>query len=369
MNFKNLLRGTFIFTFWTFLFFLWFHWFLLTNWDFDIFLGYHWQYIFQQWWYGGWVIQGSYYWIFVLSLFFAIPVWLMGFFFLASINYTQLMEKLFWDWIYQKKTKKVQEQSKKIRVRKKKSYKEIRPKPLTAMMSAAQAPVASSVDQEPGFFMDASSRRASDETPHFSHRELPEDLASSSPFASAGNFPGGEQTMMVEPSIEPLHEDLEAIMKKAGTQVQKAVHLGEDLIDYVAFGQKDAYLILLDSEPGDWLADEERFNDEDPLWFSESSHRVSPLTVLRRAADRLKTTLDQEGISLTSHILLVKTKGNIINAEDMKDVWKEMNVTVARTDVGMPEELPSFTDAFPTDVEPMSEDVFASIETALGKEE
>ena len=125
----------------------------------------------------------------------------------------------------------------------------------------------------------------------------------------------------------------------------------------------------MDSEPGDWLADEERFNDEDPLWFSESSHRVSPLTVLRRAADRLKTTLDQEGISLTSHILLVKTKGNIITAEDMKDVWKEMNVTVARTDVGMPEELPSFTDAFPTDVEPMSEDVFASIETALGKEE
>ena len=95
MNFKNLLRDTFIFTLWTFLFFLWFHWFLLTNWDFDIFLGYHWQYIFQQWWYGGWVIQGSYYWIFVLSLFFAIPVWLLGFFFLASVNYTSLMEKLF----------------------------------------------------------------------------------------------------------------------------------------------------------------------------------------------------------------------------------------------------------------------------------
>lgn len=369
MNFKNLLRGTFIFTLWTFLFFLWFHWFLLTNWDFDILLGYHWQYIFQQWWYGGWVIQGSYYWIFVLSLFFAIPVWLMGFFFFASINYTQLIEKLFWDWIYQKKTKKLQKQSKKIRVRKKKSYKEIRPKPLAATIDTIQTAVSASDGQEPGFFMDESRRRFSEETPHFSHRELPEDLSTSSPFSAASSFSGEEQPLSVEPTIEPLHEDLEAIIRKSGAHVQKGVHLGEDVIDYVAFGQKDAYLVLLDNEPGDWLADEERFNDEDPLWFSESSHRVSPLTVLRRAADRLKTTLEKEGISLTSHILLVKTKGNIINAEDMKDVWKEMNVTVARTDVGMPEELPSFTDAFPTNVEPMSEDVFASVETALGKGE
>ncbi len=369
MNFKNLLRDTFIFTLWTFLFFLWFHWFLLTNWDFDIFLGYHWQYIFQQWWYGGWVIQGSYYWIFVLSLFFAIPVWLMGFFFLASVNYTSLMEKLFWDWIYQNKTKKVQQQNKKIRVRKKRSYKEIRPKPLTAVMSAAQAPMPPAAEQEPGFLMDAAPRRPSDETPHFSHRELPDDLASSSPFAAAGTLPQSDALTMSETPVEPLREDLNAIMENAGARIQKNVRLGEDRMDYVAFGQKDAYLVLLDNEPGDWLADEERFNDEDPLWFSESAHRISPLTVLRRAAERLGATLGSAGITLTPHVLLVKTKGNIINAEDMKDIWKEMDVTVARTDLGMPEELPSFTDAFPTSIEPMADDVFASVETALEKEE
>ena len=37
--------------------------------------------------------------------------------------------------------------------------------------------------------------------------------------------------------------------------------------------------------------------------------------------------------------------GNIINAEDMFEIWDEMNITVARIDRGSPKELKPFVKA------------------------
>lgn len=365
MNFKKWLRNTFIFTVWTFLFFLWLHWFLLVNWNFDIFLGWHWQYIVQQWWYGGWVIQGSYFWIFILTLFFALPVWFMGLCFFESINYTHIVEKLFWDYIYGKKTKAVQKKDTRIRVRKKKSYKEVRPKPLSPMATSSQMKVSPTEDA----FLTSTQPAKTETGAHFSHRELPAFDEASFGLPESEGMPslGGEAFSSVEPK-EVLKEDFETIMTAAGAKVIPSVSVGEDAVDYVALGQKDAYFILTDDKAGDWLADEERFNDEDPLWFSESSHRVSPLTVLRRVEENALNALKNAGISLNGHVILVKTKGNIINAEDMLEVWKEMGVAVARSNEGMPEELPSFGNTFPASIEPMDTTVFDNVQNILKNE-
>ena len=117
------------------------------------------------------------------------------------------------------------------------------------------------------------------------------------------------------------------------------------------------------AEEGDWLADEERFNDEDPLWFSETSHRVSPITILKNFENELK----QAGVKAQTHIILVKTAGNIINAEDMHDVWTQMNVLVARSGTGCPVELPSFTQTFPAQLEAPTEEDIQAIQELLKK--
>ena len=66
------------------------------------------------------------------------------------------------------------------------------------------------------------------------------------------------------------------IIKQKGYEVITGATLKNNLVDFVGVANKQICICMLDKEPGDWLADEERFNDEEPLWFSESSHRISP---------------------------------------------------------------------------------------------
>ena len=65
-----------------------------------------------------------------------------------------------------------------------------------------------------------------------------------------------------------------------------------------------------------WL-DEERFNDEEPLWFSESSHRISPVRKIDLAKRALLDKLDNAEMSFIVDAFVVIQIGNIINAEDI----------------------------------------------------
>ena len=102
---------------------------------------------------------------------------------------------------------------------------------------------------------------------------------------------------------------------------------------------------MLDKEPGDWLADEERFNDEEPLWFSESSHRISPVRKIDLAKQALEEKLKEADLAFTVTPYVIVQLGNIINAEDMLDIWKEMKINVTRIDRGTPKELKLFAKA------------------------
>ena len=361
MDAKKLQRTTLIFTIWTFLYFLWFRWFMLTNWTFNIFSADDWQFLYHEWWDKGWIIEGSYFWIMIISLFLFIPVWIWGFCFLLSRNYTHYMEKIFWDLIYKKKTKKVQEQNKNVRVKKKKSYREIRPKAL-ATTPQTVAPVQSTPVDTDVMSTAPSTRQdlfMEEKMPSiesgFSSRELSDDFAGASPFAQSSND-FEMQLPDLNDDIQPLNENLSEIMTAAGAIVFEKPAIGDNSVDYMAVANGQIFFILTDSEKGDWLADEERFNDEDPLWFSETSHRVSPITILKNFEAEFSSLLNDA--SCQTHIILVKTDGNIINAEDMLDVWRNMNVLVARSATGAPAELPSFTDTFPASIDaPNAEDV------------
>ena len=91
------------------------------------------------------------------------------------------------------------------------------------------------------------------------------------------------------------------------------------------------------------LADEEKFNDEEPLWFSESSHRISPVRKIDIAKDVLNTKLAVADFNFEVIAYVVIQSGNIINAEDMFDIWNSMNINVARINRGSPKEIRLFS--------------------------
>jgi hypothetical protein len=105
---------------------------------------------------------------------------------------------------------------------------------------------------------------------------------------------------------------------------------------------------LVDKEVGDWLADEEKFNDEEPLWFSESSHRISPVRLVDVVCDALRTKLSVTDMKFKVIPHVVIQSGNVINAEDMFEIWEEMNINVTRINRGSPKEIRLFSKAIET---------------------
>lgn len=132
------------------------------------------------------------------------------------------------------------------------------------------------------------------------------------------------------------------IIKQKGYEVLNRVTIKNTVIDYVGISGDRICLCLLDREPGDWLADEERFNDEEPLWFSESSHRISPVRKIDLAKQALLDKLDSAEMDFIVDAYVIVQIGNIINAEDMFEIWDELNINVTRIDRGTPKEIKLF---------------------------
>jgi len=356
MSLKELERNVFIFTLWTFLYFSLLRWFLLANWNFDIVAGWHWRYVAYQWWYGGWIISGAYYWIFVFTILLAIPLWIIGFCIVAPLPYKKMYEALFWDKIYKRKLQKIQDNDSKIRVKRKPSYREVRPKPLQYVNFQVAKP---REDTSPNAFGGATERALNEtQAPAFTP----------SPFPATMEEPVGidlhtDANAADKPAL--LDENLEQIMEKAGCKVLSDVRIEDETLDYLAVSDETLYLCMKDNEPGDWLADEERFNDEEPLWFSESSHRTSPVTILTKLKDALLTKLMNGGLPFKAVPVLIKTQGNIINAEDIMSVWQDLDTIVCRTQTGAPEELPSFENAFPKENHLPTDEIFDKVKSLL----
>ena len=353
MSLKELERNVFIFTLWTFLYFSLLRWFLIANWNFDIVAGWHWRYIAYQWWYGGWIISGAYYWIFVFTILLAIPLWIIGFCIVAPLPYKKIYEAIFWDKIYQHKLKKIQDNDGKIRVKRKPSYREVRPKPLQYVNFQIIKPEEKTSHDT----FEAAATQALKETPAFAPSPFP-----------ATQQPPVEVDTYTETSAnkqDPLNEDLEQIIQNAHCKLLKNVKIDTEILDYLAVSDETLYLCMKDDEDGDWLADEERFNNEDPLWFSENAHRTSPVAILNKLKESLLTTLMNAGIPFKAVPVLIKTQGNIINAEDILSVWKDMDTIVCRTKTGAPEELPSFENAFPKENHLPTDEIFDKVESLL----
>ena len=134
------------------------------------------------------------------------------------------------------------------------------------------------------------------------------------------------------------------ILMQKGYDVISNISVKNTLIDFAGVADGKIYLCLVDKESGDWLADEERFNDEEPLWFSESSHRISPVRKVGLAAQAIKDRLESNNnVDFEIKPFVIVEMGNIINAEDMFEIWDELGVEVTRINRGSPKEIKLFS--------------------------
>jgi len=89
------------------------------------------------------------------------------------------------------------------------------------------------------------------------------------------------------------------------------------------YSQGEIAFLLIDKEGcSAELGDEEKFNDELPIWFSEFSHRVSPFAQVKALTDSLKHTATfMKDIEIIDSLSIVVSNTYIINYYDYERVY------------------------------------------------
>jgi len=403
-----MVRIIFVGIFWSIFFLEGIRVIMLTNWHFDIFMSRHWRILYGLW-ESGWTIRSAKEWAFILIILAFIPLWLTGWAALSLIAWDRIFLKLavFPIQLFRKfffKPVKIISNKKNKTVKKKKSYKEIRPRGIRAPIddrmddtlprptTLNRPAVQNTSKPQAAPALQALSSPAPAAPKAFDHSLFQFDDEGSDDFDF--NFDAFDTTVeqpkeSITPKPEPIRESrapnkernnrdrkessrerdrrdtkdtrrnqqpkndspvqhggstLE-IIKQKGYEVITGATLNNNLIDFVGIADKQICICMLDKEPGDWLADEERFNDEEPLWFSESSHRISPVRKVDLARQALEEKLKEADMSFTIKPYVIIQLGNIINAEDMFEIWNEMKINVTRIDRGTPKELKLFAKA------------------------
>ena len=360
---------------------------MLTNWHFDIFRPTHWQHAWSLW-SSGWVIDEAKEWAFVLIILTAVPVWITVWAALSTIRWERVFKfigllpvRLF-NFIFEKQVKKITDTAAVKVVKKKKSYKEIRPKnihqPLDDSLPSRRSPLDEekraalsgiSVTHKPKTL--SGTPKPPVEPKEFTHSlfelgdnepldfDLFADTEPETPKTEEKTAVKTDKTQKSEPQTAPRKKSSEnqppaskpksssvnssfELLKQKGYEIITGATIKNTFIDFIGVSKSQICLCLNDKEPGDWLADEERFNDEEPLWFSESSHRISPVRKADLARITLQEKLSDADLSFEIVPFVIEQIGNIINAEDMFDIWNSMGVKVTRIDRGTPKEIPLF---------------------------
>ena len=328
----------------------------LRNWKFRLFSLNDWQYVWDQF-KSGWVINTSYEWSWLLTVAFMIPVFFILWWVSVKISWRKSLMAPFRkikNLLFKPSAKKIIR--KKIKLKTKASHKKVRPAPMTAVGRPAVKQTGRTMDaglmpeaNQPVSAPQPAVPMAESSVPH------PMFEGSDNPYETGEELPAfmdEEISNMPIDSIQMpermrLEEDLVGILSAANYQVIQNATIGKLQVSFVGVSDDRVVLCLIDTEKGDWLADEEFFNDEEPLWFSESSHRISPVYALLTAAKGFAKKGTEKGLTQEVVPILIEKEGTIINAGDMTETWKKMGVVVCRTDLGGPEELPSFGTALP----------------------
>ncbi len=369
--------------FWSVFFFEGVRVIMYKNWRFDLLNVDHWTFA-RDLWLSGWVVNTAKEWAFVLILLTSIPLWLTGWAFLCMVRYSKIFNSIFKLPIkllrssISNKTKEVSDKIATKTVTKKKSHKEIRPPSVsgggrqtqqTNLQKSSQPQRASTITPQ----LPSASKKSSSLFEHslfdfdeeddgfdfdldapIEKKEKSQEKASPtkesrspSPKEAPKKQPDKKSPKKVvtergAPASKGSSNSILEVIKEKGYDFLASVTIKKNMVDFIAFSKTKIILFLVDKEPGDWLADEEKFNGEEPLWFSESSHRISPVRKIDQARDILTQRLEGSPFDISIEAYVINQMNNIINAEDMFDIWQEVDVNVVRIDRGTPKEIPLF---------------------------
>lgn len=371
---KKIAKGITVAIVWSAVYFIWLFFFFRANWNFDPSRTVHWLYLRFQWLHG-WVISTPREWVFIIALCFAIPLWIFGFilfyavpykaFFLAvalSIKRFLSGEFLFPDKEKDKKQqatlKEVEQTQPQQTSGKRRSHRDIRPPSIrqsTSDFSKAEegAGDASADIPVPGSALTATAGGAlagaglSSGSSAFAGSGMPQTTTTS----GGGSFsrtPSSSRTS--KPILEtPEEASIKETLERAKYEVLEKIKIGQNMFSYVGLGPQSVMICLVDDSKGDWLADEEMFGSEPPLWFSESSHKTSPAYVVLRTAEHLKSVYNTmpETRHIDVYAFLIFCEGKIINADDMMETWRNQSVSICRARNGQPATLPELEPILP----------------------
>ena len=97
---------------------------------------------------------------------------------------------------------------------------------------------------------------------------------------------------------------------------------------YLYIDHYNLVLVCLDNcAYADELADEEMFNDELPLYFTECSHRTSPVWLLTETLKLIRKKLEENNLIFRLRGVLL-SESHFLNADDMRPLWEEKDITV-----------------------------------------
>ncbi len=350
---KNWKRTLFIGFVWGGFFFLW--WlsgFLSENWNFHLFSFKSWHYLFSEF-SEGWIISSVSDWIFLFTIVLAVPLFVYVWRLLLTIQWRKTYQRIV--SFVLSRWRKTRAEKKVVKIATTKSHKKQRPRPMNRVAKAPTeaAPTPTPVRAAPKPTSQEFKTSLPEDDAIFGQMRLPDETKHPS-FSEETPSPTPPEESQ---QISVLREDLSALLIKAGYKVVKDAVIEKLPVRYVAFSGETVLVCVPDFEKGEWLADEERFNGEDPLWFSESDHRTSPIFRLLTACEKFSARLTKAGISLKVVPMFVVAAGTIINAEDILPVWQEAGVLVCRTGEGGPELLTGFEKTLPPAQGSVSNDV------------
>lgn len=339
---------------------LFFGWYLrdiyARNWRFQLFSTDSWTHVWKEF-KAGWIISTPYEWSWLLTIIFMLPIFFILWWVSCKISWRKSLKT-----VLKSPTKLLRKATpekvirKKVKLKTKVSHKKVRPPHMTPGGRPAvkqtgrtmDANKAANIQAQPAFQPMANGMTGGfSQMPSFSQDTSSFDEVTSPPFLDDEMNNIALDDIHLPEKIR-LEEDLISILSQSNYQVVADAIVNKLKITYVGISADKVVLCLTDVEKGDWLADEEFFNDEEPLWFSESSHRISPVYTLLTTAKAFAKKISEAGLSHDVIPILIEKEGTIINATDMFETWKKMGVIVCRTDLGGPEELQAFGSALPT---------------------